>query len=141
VFSVRYGLVTICTTRCNTPKLYILPTQCICVFRMVLTTNSINRPEGGGEVTEPSPGQWEQRTRNIKVRSDINAADAPQANARIRIPSWTRILCPVTQPELLMEYRILVTSSWENISKCAIKPEGLDFLKRRKFILCLSYGL
>jgi hypothetical protein len=32
--------VTICTTRFNTLKLCILPTQCICVFRMVLTINS-----------------------------------------------------------------------------------------------------
>jgi hypothetical protein len=32
-------VVTICTTRLNTPKLCILPTQCICVFRMVLTVN------------------------------------------------------------------------------------------------------
>jgi hypothetical protein len=33
-------VVTICTTFFNILKLYILPTQCICVFRMVLTVNS-----------------------------------------------------------------------------------------------------
>jgi hypothetical protein len=33
-------VVTICTTRFNTLKLCILPTQCICVFHMVLTINS-----------------------------------------------------------------------------------------------------
>jgi hypothetical protein len=32
--------VTICTTCCNALKLCIPPTQCICVFRMVLTINS-----------------------------------------------------------------------------------------------------
>jgi hypothetical protein len=38
--TIQSPMVTICTTRFNTPKLYILPTQCICVFRMVLTINS-----------------------------------------------------------------------------------------------------
>jgi hypothetical protein len=33
-------VVTVCTTFFNTPKLYILPTQCSCVFRTVLTINS-----------------------------------------------------------------------------------------------------
>jgi hypothetical protein len=33
-------VVSIYTTRFNTLKLCILPTQCICVFRMVLTMNS-----------------------------------------------------------------------------------------------------
>jgi hypothetical protein len=32
-----------CTTCFNIPKLCILPAQCICVFHMVLTVNSINR--------------------------------------------------------------------------------------------------
>jgi len=33
-------MVTIRTTTFNTHKLYVLPTQCICVFRMDLRTNS-----------------------------------------------------------------------------------------------------
>jgi hypothetical protein len=33
-------VVTICTTCFNMLKLYIPPTQCICVFHMVLTINS-----------------------------------------------------------------------------------------------------
>jgi hypothetical protein len=35
-----YSVVTICTTCYNIPKLCILPTECICVFRTVLTINS-----------------------------------------------------------------------------------------------------
>jgi hypothetical protein len=34
---------TYCTARLKTEKLCILPTECICVFRTVLTLNSINR--------------------------------------------------------------------------------------------------
>jgi hypothetical protein len=33
-------MLTVLTTCFNTLKLYILPTQYICVFRMVLTVNS-----------------------------------------------------------------------------------------------------
>jgi hypothetical protein len=33
-------VVTICTTCFNTLKLCILPTQCVCVFRMILTISS-----------------------------------------------------------------------------------------------------
>jgi hypothetical protein len=36
-------IVTTCTTSINIKKLCILSKQCICVFRMVLTINSINR--------------------------------------------------------------------------------------------------
>jgi hypothetical protein len=32
--------IHVCTTRCNALKLCILPTECICVFRMALTVNS-----------------------------------------------------------------------------------------------------
>jgi hypothetical protein len=35
-----FPVVTICTTCYNTLKLCILPTQCICVFRVVLTINT-----------------------------------------------------------------------------------------------------
>jgi hypothetical protein len=38
-------VVTICTTHFNKPKLYILPTECMCVFSMVLTINSDCLPE------------------------------------------------------------------------------------------------
>jgi hypothetical protein len=38
-------VVTIYTTRFNTLKLCILPTECICVFRMVLTINSDCSPK------------------------------------------------------------------------------------------------
>jgi hypothetical protein len=39
--SILFGspVVTICTTYYNTLKLCILTTECICVFRMVLTIN------------------------------------------------------------------------------------------------------
>jgi hypothetical protein len=36
-------VITVCTTHFNIPKLCILPAECICVFRRVLTINSINR--------------------------------------------------------------------------------------------------
>jgi hypothetical protein len=38
--TLQSPVVTICTTRFNTLKLYILPTRCTCVFHMVLTVNS-----------------------------------------------------------------------------------------------------
>jgi hypothetical protein len=40
VITLSSSVVAICTTRFNTPKLCILPTQCTCVFRMVLTIKS-----------------------------------------------------------------------------------------------------
>jgi hypothetical protein len=40
ILTLQSPVVTVCTTFFNTPKLCILPTQCIYVFRMVLTINS-----------------------------------------------------------------------------------------------------
>jgi hypothetical protein len=40
ILILQRPVVSICTTRFNIIKLCILPTQCICVFRMVLTINS-----------------------------------------------------------------------------------------------------
>jgi hypothetical protein len=37
--TLQSPVVAICTTRFNMLKPYILPTQCICVFRTVLTIN------------------------------------------------------------------------------------------------------
>jgi hypothetical protein len=39
-FNILKPGYSICSTCCNTLKLCILPTQCVCVFRMVLTINS-----------------------------------------------------------------------------------------------------
>jgi hypothetical protein len=45
-------MVTICTTRFNTTKLCILPTQCISVVHTVLTGNSGSLPKQLGSVVE-----------------------------------------------------------------------------------------
>jgi hypothetical protein len=42
-FISRCDIKPLCTTCFSTLKFCILPTQCICVFRIVLTINSINR--------------------------------------------------------------------------------------------------
>jgi hypothetical protein len=41
MLTLKSPVVAICTTYFNTLKLYILPTQFICVFRTVLTGNTL----------------------------------------------------------------------------------------------------
>jgi hypothetical protein len=67
VFPVRY-------------KLYILPTQCICVFRMVLTINSASGP--CFKVLSRQSGMAEENRERLQLRQSVDQA-SPEHKSQI----------------------------------------------------------